>query len=77
MPAIAFDDEDILRAQELVSVGDTALKLLEQLPAVQRDAVRARVVDELLGRELGHSQQVVRQHVSRARARSMHRAFPT
>jgi RNA polymerase sigma factor (sigma-70 family) len=69
MPAIAFDDEDILRVQELASVGEEALTLLEQLPAAQRDAVRARVVDELdyerLALELGHSQQVVRQHVSR------------
>jgi RNA polymerase sigma factor (sigma-70 family) len=69
IPAIAFEDEDIVRVQELVSVGDTALELLEQLPAAQRDAVRARVLDELdyerLALELGHSQQVVRQHVSR------------
>jgi RNA polymerase sigma-70 factor (ECF subfamily) len=69
MPAIAFDDEDILRVQELASVGDTALELLEQLPAAQRDAIRARVIDELdyerLALALGHSQQVIRQHVSR------------
>jgi RNA polymerase sigma-70 factor (ECF subfamily) len=69
MPAIAFDDEDLLRVQELASVGGEALELLEQLPAAQRDAVRARVLDELdyeqLALELGHSQQVVRQHVSR------------
>ncbi len=68
MPAIAFEDEDILRVQELASLGEEALGLLEQLPA-QRDAVRARVLDELdyepLARELGHSQQVVRQNVSR------------
>ncbi len=69
VPALAFDDEDLLRVQELVSLGETALELLEQLPAAQRDAVRARVVDELgyeqLALELGHSEQVVRQHVSR------------
>lgn len=69
IPAIAFEDEDILRVQELASVGEEALELLEQLPAAQRDAIRARVLDELdyelLARELGHSQQVVRQHVSR------------
>jgi RNA polymerase sigma factor (sigma-70 family) len=69
IPAIAFDDEDILRVQEMASVGEGALELLEQLPAAQRDAVRARVLDELdyeqLALELGHSQQVVRQHVSR------------
>jgi RNA polymerase sigma factor (sigma-70 family) len=69
MPAITFEDEDILRVQELASAGEEALELLEQLPAAQRDAVRARVLDEQdyerLARELGHSQQVVRQHVSR------------
>ena len=69
MVPIAFDDEDLLRVQELASEGETALELLEQLPAAQRDAVRARVLDELdyeqLALELGHSQQVVRQHVSR------------
>jgi RNA polymerase sigma factor (sigma-70 family) len=69
VPPIAFEDEDLLRVQELVNVGETALELLERLPVAQRDAVRARVVDELgyeqLALELGHSQQVVRQHVSR------------
>jgi RNA polymerase sigma factor (sigma-70 family) len=69
MPPIAFDDEDLLRVQELVGLGETALGLLEQLPAAQQDAVRARVVDELdykqLALKLGHSEQVVRQHVSR------------
>ena len=69
VPPIAFDDEDLLRVQELVSVGKRALELLEQLPAAQQDAIRARVVDELdyerLALEFGHSQQVVRQHVSR------------
>jgi RNA polymerase sigma factor (sigma-70 family) len=69
VPPIAFDDEDLLRVQELVGAGETALGLLEQLPGAQRDAVRARVVDELgyeqLALEFGHSQQVVRQHVSR------------
>jgi RNA polymerase sigma-70 factor (ECF subfamily) len=69
IPRIAFEDEDILRVQELVGVGDTALELLEQLPDAQREAVRARVLDELdyerLALKLGHSQQVARQHVSR------------
>jgi RNA polymerase sigma factor (sigma-70 family) len=69
VPPLAFDDEDLLRVQELVNAGERALELLEQLPAAQRDAVRARVVDELdyeqLALEVGHSEQVVRQHVSR------------
>jgi len=69
LPPIAFDDQDILRIQELVDTGDQALQLLEQLPAPQRDAVRARVVDELdypqLALKLGHSEQLIRQQVSR------------
>jgi len=69
VPPLAFDDEDLLRVQELVGVGESALALLEQLPCAQRDAVRARVVEERdyeqLALELGHSEQVVRQHVSR------------
>ncbi|MGH2902603.1 MAG: RNA polymerase sigma factor [Solirubrobacteraceae bacterium] len=69
VPALSFDDEDLLRVQELASVGEQALELLEQLPAAQREAVRARVVDELdydqLALELGRSEQLVRQHVSR------------
>jgi RNA polymerase sigma factor (sigma-70 family) len=69
VPVLSFDDEDLLRVQELASVGETALALLEQLPAAHREAVRARVVDELdyeqLALELGHSEQLVRQHVSR------------
>jgi RNA polymerase sigma-70 factor (ECF subfamily) len=69
IPPIAFDDQDILRIQELAGAGARALRLLEQLPAAQRDAVRARVVDELdyeqLALKLGHSEQLLRQHVSR------------
>jgi RNA polymerase sigma factor (sigma-70 family) len=69
IPAIAFDDEDIVRVQELADAGEEALELLELLPAAQRDAVRARVLEEhdyeRLALELGHSQQAARQHVSR------------
>jgi RNA polymerase sigma factor (sigma-70 family) len=69
VPPIAFDDQDIVRIHELTDTGERALELLEQLPAAQRDAVRARVVDELdyeaLALKLGHSEQLVRQHVSR------------
>ena len=69
MPALGFDDEDLLRIQELAAVGETALRLLEQLPATQREAVRAHVVDEIgyeeLAVELGHSEQLIRKHVSR------------
>ncbi len=47
MPPIAFDDQDIVRIQELTDTDERAPELLEKLPAAQRDAVRARVVDEL------------------------------
>jgi RNA polymerase sigma factor (sigma-70 family) len=69
IPPIAFDDQDIQRIQELIGTDERALQLLEQLPAAQREAVRARVVDELdyeqLALRLGHSEQLIRQHVSR------------
>jgi RNA polymerase sigma factor (sigma-70 family) len=69
MPQLALDDEDLVRVEALASEGELALSLLERLPAAQREAVRARVLEdrgygELAG-ELGCSEQVVRQHVSR------------
>ena len=69
IPPLALDDEGLLRVEELASAGDLALKLLERLPAAQRQAVRARVLEERpydeLAAELECSEQVVRQHVSR------------
>lgn len=69
MPALVFDDEDLARVDELLSAGNRALALLDALPAAQRNAVRGRVVDERdygdLACELGCSEQLVRQHVSR------------
>ena len=69
MPALSFDDEDLAQVKDLALEGELALSLLERLPAAQRDAVRARVVDERsyreLAREVGCSEQLVRQHVSR------------
>ena len=69
MPPLALDDEDLVRVEALASEGELALSLLEGLPIAQREAVRARVLEdrgygELAG-ELGCSEQVVRQHVSR------------
>ncbi len=69
IPALAIDDEDLLRIGELAADGDEALALLDRLPAPQREAIRAHVLDEVdyreLAAELGHSEQLVRQHVSR------------
>lgn len=69
MPILALDDEDLLRVEELVGDHARVLTLLDELPAPQRDAVRARVLDDAeyheLATRLGCSEQVARQHVSR------------
>jgi RNA polymerase sigma factor (sigma-70 family) len=69
MPVLLLDDDDLARVEELAGEGEPALSLLERLPAPQREAVRARVLADRsyreLAVELGCSEQVVRQHVSR------------
>jgi RNA polymerase sigma-70 factor (ECF subfamily) len=67
---IALDDADLLAVEERAAAGTAALaRLLDELPAEQRDAVQARVLDERdyaeIARELECSPQVVRQRVSR------------
>jgi RNA polymerase sigma-70 factor (ECF subfamily) len=68
MPPIAVTDEDLERIDNLVEEG-AVLALLESLPAEQREAVRARVIDESsydeIATELGTSAMVIRQRVSR------------
>ena len=69
MPPLALDDEDLVRVEQLAGGSEHALGLLDRLPVAQREAVRAHVLEdrdysELAG-ELGCSEQVVRQHVSR------------
>jgi RNA polymerase sigma-70 factor (ECF subfamily) len=67
MAPIALSDEGIPRIEALA--GSPALELMETLPAEQRDAVRARVVDgrdyQEIADELHCSSSVVRQRVSR------------
>lgn len=67
MAPIALDDDAITRLEALT--GSPALRLLEALPEEQRDAVRARVIGERayheIAAELGCSESVVRQRVSR------------
>jgi RNA polymerase sigma-70 factor (ECF subfamily) len=67
MAPIALSDEGIARIEALA--GSPALELMETLPAEQRDAVRARVVDgrdyQEIADELHCSSSVVRQRVSR------------
>jgi RNA polymerase sigma-70 factor (ECF subfamily) len=67
MAPILLTDEGIERIESLA--GSPALELMEALPAQQRDAVRARVVEgrpyEEIAAELSCSSSVVRKRVSR------------
>jgi len=67
MRPIVITDEGIERIEALA--GGEALSLLDGLPADQRDAVRARVLDDRsydeIASELGCAQSVVRKRVSR------------
>lgn len=71
-------DEDLERVDDLVAAGaDSALRLMDTLPPLERSAVQARVLD---GREYAEiasamacSQSVVRQRVSRGLRRLRHR----
>jgi RNA polymerase sigma factor (sigma-70 family) len=69
---LALDDQDIERVLTL-GPSDTWLELLGELPAIERDAILGRVVDERdygeLAGELGCSTLVVRKRVSRGLAR--------
>ena len=62
-------DTDLERVDELASLDEHVLGLLEDLPVATREALRGRVVEERsyeeLAAELECSQEVVRQHVSR------------
>ena len=69
MPPLVLDDDDLGRVEKLAGEGELALTLLDQLPEAQREAVRARVLQERSHRQIaaaaGCSEQVIRQHVSR------------
>ncbi len=69
IPRLVLDDEDLTRIEELAGEDEQALGLLEHLPGAQREAVRAHLLEDRgyreLAAELGCSEQVVRQHVSR------------
>lgn len=65
----SLSDEDLERVDELASLDEHVLGLLEQLPTPTRQALRGRVLEERsyedLAAELRCSQAVVRQQVSR------------
>jgi RNA polymerase sigma-70 factor, ECF subfamily len=75
MPAIALEDADLARVDELAALGRLdVMSVVERLPADEREAVRARVIDERdyrdIAGELECSESVVRQRVSRGLARA-------
>jgi RNA polymerase sigma-70 factor (ECF subfamily) len=76
---VSLEDADLERVDELASLGDDAgvERLLDQLPPEQRDAVRARVLDERsyadIAGELRCSEAVVRQRVHRGLSRMRER----
>ncbi|MGH2892868.1 MAG: RNA polymerase sigma factor [Solirubrobacteraceae bacterium] len=80
---VMLQDRDLERVDELVSAGDGERldRLLAQLPAAQRDAVRARVLDERsyaeIAGELTCSEAVVRQRVHRGLSRLRERLKET
>jgi RNA polymerase sigma factor (sigma-70 family) len=71
---LQIDDDDLARVDELAGLGEQpALSLVEALPADERSAVRARILDERdysdIATELECSESVVRKRVSRGLAR--------
>jgi RNA polymerase sigma-70 factor (ECF subfamily) len=66
---VLLTDDDLARVDELASLDDKALSLLEELPSEQREAVLARIVEDRsyheLAAELRCSESVVRKRVSR------------
>jgi RNA polymerase sigma factor (sigma-70 family) len=72
IPRESLHDEDLARAEELAARGGALLELVDQLPAAQREALWARVIEEReyedIALDAGTSQDAVRQRVSRALA---------
>jgi RNA polymerase sigma factor (sigma-70 family) len=67
--AVAFATDELERVEAAASAEGWVLELLERLPAEQREAVRARIVEERsypdIAGELETSELVVRKRVSR------------
>jgi RNA polymerase sigma factor (sigma-70 family) len=73
MEPVALEDEDLERIERLTGRSEIAMQALAGLPADQREAVLARIVDERdygeMAVELRCSQSVARKRVSRGLAR--------
>ncbi|HWC87651.1 MAG TPA: RNA polymerase sigma factor [Solirubrobacteraceae bacterium] len=72
MAPVALEDEDLERIERLAGRRDIAMQALAGLPADQREAVLARIVDERdyaeMATELRCSESVARKRVSRGLA---------
>jgi RNA polymerase sigma factor (sigma-70 family) len=80
---VVLEDRDLERVEELASLGDAGRldRLLGQLSGPQRDAIRARVLDERsyaeIASEINCSEAVVRQRVHRGLSRLRERLKET
>jgi len=80
---MSLDDDDLARVAELIDLGrdPDALLALSELPAAQREAVLAHVLDEQAYREIardtGVSEALIRQRVSRGLRALRHRLART
>ena len=67
--AVVFSGEDLERIEALAGLDGQSLELLDGLPAPQREAVRARILEERpycdIAGELQTSELVIRKRVSR------------
>ena len=67
--AVAFTSEELERVESAACADGWVIELLEQLPAAQRQAVRARILEERsypdIAGELETSELVIRKRVSR------------
>lgn len=73
--SLTLSDADVRAVDELAAVGDgEVMAAIQVLPALERDAIRARFVDERgyreIAAELDCSESVIRQRVSRGLARA-------
>jgi RNA polymerase sigma-70 factor (ECF subfamily) len=80
---LLLEDSDLERVEQLASLGDASLldRLLGQLPAPQREAIRGRILDDRsydeIATEMDCSQAVVRQRVHRGLSRLRERLKET
>jgi RNA polymerase sigma factor (sigma-70 family) len=70
--AVALSDDELGRVEELASGDVSLIRLLEELPREQADAIRARVLDDRaypeIAADLHTSELVIRKRVSRGLA---------